>query len=203
MTTPLAPRLAAISPAHLATAGFAVAGVIIVMLDVQQPAEAVTNTISAYATSAVKALYVAALLATCVGVTAAVARAGRAVIASRPADLLLLTLWPLGIAVATVFDEQVNTLPGTIHNVAVGTAIVAVHLAAVRMGRRFMSWLLLPTAAAGFACMGVLLGLIIVGTVTGADLPVGVAERVLVAVSGVLVIGTLYGLQRHAAPWRV
>lgn len=197
MTTWVAWRPPAAAPTHLATAGFATAAVILVALDLQSPPAGVaTNTISAYASTSVATFYVAALIAAAAGVAAAIVAARLAPPRTRPRGLLLLALWPAGIGLATMFDEAEHTFTGMVHNVAVGTAIVAVHIAALRVGSHLLEWI----AAAGFACMAVMLGFLMLNSVTGMEMPVGIAERVLVVVSVLLVIGILREPHRRSLP---
>lgn len=186
-------------PTHLALAGLGTGGIILTALDAQEsPSRAVTTTISAYASTPFGIFYQTALLATVIGVGLALLSAQiRAQISGpgrRPGGLLLMATWPVGIAIATLFDEHPFTLTGSIHNVAVGAAIVGVHLAAVRIGWRP----LIPLAAIGAACMAVMLTLIVISTVTGTDQPVGLVERILVIVSSILVVGTLREHNRRA-----
>lgn len=199
MTVTLAPH-APLAPTRPALAGFAVAGVILVVLDVRSPAAAVTETISAHAGTAARAAFVLALLASCAGVAAALAWSWRQVTAGRAIDLALLTLWPVGIGIASMIDQNPNSWTGVVHNVAVGTAIVAVHLAALRTRSRPLTVL----AAAGIATMATLLVLIAMHVAGVPAVPVGVAERVLVLICVVLVIGALRA--RRSAPalfrWR-
>lgn len=194
MTAMLAPH-APLAPAHPALAGFAVAGVILVALDVASPAAAITETISSHADTAARTAFVVALLASCAGVALALAGAWRQVVAGRATDMALLTLWPIGIGIASVFDQNTHSWTGMVHNVAVGTAIVGVHLAAARTRSRPLTLLV----AGGIATMTTLLVLIAmhVGGVPG--VPVGVAERVLVVISVALVIGALRARRRSAA----
>lgn len=188
MTTSLAARVVAPpTPAHLALAGFAVAGVILVVLDLQSPAAVVSETLSSHAASAAHVAFALAMLASCAGVGAALVRAWRAMVTRRVADLMLLALWPVGIGIASIVDQDEHSWTGMVHNVAVGAAIVGVHLAAARSGRR----LLTGTAVGGFAVMAVLLAFIVAHTMGGFDMPVGVAERVLIAMSAVVAIGAL------------
>ncbi|MFC4947659.1 hypothetical protein [Pseudonocardia sp. GCM10023141] len=186
MTNSIAWRRFVPDPTHLAAAGFGIAGAILVALDLQRPVWAVTNTISSYATSPVGVLYVIALLAAAGGVLAAVLASGRSVTRLRPGGLMLMVLWPIGIAMGTVFDQAENTWTGMVHNVAVGAALVAVHVVAVRMGSRLLTWV----AAAGFGCMAWMVALLVLHTTTGAPMPIGLAERALVTISVLVVIGT-------------
>ncbi len=186
MTVALAPPTP-LAPIRPALAGFAVAGVILVALDVRSPAAAITDTISSHAASAARLAFVLALLASGVGVAIALAHGWRQLAAGRAADLSLLALWPLGIGIASFFDQNEASWTGVVHNVAVGTAIVGVHLAAVRTGSRS----LVVLSAAGIATMTTLLVLIGMHVAGVPGVPVGVAERVLVVISVVLVIGAL------------
>lgn len=185
-----------LAPTRPALAGFAVAGVILVALDVASPAAAITETISSHADSAARTAFVVALLASCAGVAVALAGAWRQVVAGRATDMALLTLWPIGIGIASVFDQNTGSWTGMVHNVAVGTAIVGVHIAAARTRSRP----LLVLVACGIATMTTVLVLIAmhVGGVPG--VPVGVAERVLVVISVVLVIGALRARRIGLAP---
>jgi hypothetical protein len=186
MTVTLGPPTP-LAPTRPALAGFAVAGVILVALDVRSPAAAITDTISSHAASAARLAFVLALLASGIGVAIALARGWRQLGAGRAADLALLALWPLGIGIASFFDQDAGSWTGMVHNVAVGTAIVGVHLAAVRTGSRP----LVVLSAAGIATMTTLLVLIGMHVAGVPGVPVGVAERVLVVISVVLVIGAL------------
>lgn len=188
MTNWVAWRPPAAAPTHLAAAGLGTAAVILVALDLQSPPSGVmTNTISAYASTSVATYYMAALIAAAAGVAAGIVAARLSPPRTRPRGLLLLALWPAGIGIATMFEEAEHTFTGMVHNVAVGTAIVAVHIAALRVGSYLLEWI----AAAGFACMAVMLGFLMMNSVTGMEMPVGIAERVLVALSVPLVIGIL------------
>ncbi|MGI5130949.1 hypothetical protein ACQEVB_29375 [Pseudonocardia sp. CA-107938] len=181
--TPLAP----LAPARPALVGFAVAGVILVALDARSPAAAITDTISSHAASAARVAFVLALLASSAGVAVALGRSWRGLAARRPADLALLALWPLGMGIASVVDQNAQSWTGMVHNVAVGAAIVGVHLAAARTGSRPLAAL----TAAGLATMTTLLVLIAMHVAGVPGVPVGVAERVLVVISVVLVVGAL------------
>lgn len=197
MTNWVAWRPPAAAPTHLAVAGLGTAAVILVALDLQSPPAGVaTNTISSYASTSVATFYVAALIAAAAGVAAAIVAARLSPPRTRPRGLLLLALWPAGIGLATMFDEAEHTFTGMVHNVAVGTAIVAVHIAALRIGSHLLEWI----AAAGFACMAVMLGFLMLNSVTEMEMPVGIAERVLVGVSVLLVIGILRAPHRRSLP---
>ncbi|MEJ3654035.1 ANTAR domain-containing protein [Actinomycetes bacterium KLBMP 9759] len=183
----LAFRPPALSPAWPAVIGFGVAGVILMVLDLRTPTVVITEMVSAHAGGALRIAFVLALLASCVGVGASIVWAGRSARGYRTDSLVLLALWPVGIALATVFDEAERTVTGTVHNVAVGIAVVAVHLAALRAGARPLRRL----ATAGFISMAVLLTMIVLKAGGDAELPVGVIERVLVAMCAVVTIGAL------------
>ncbi|SHL32291.1 Protein of unknown function [Pseudonocardia thermophila] len=176
-----------LAPARPALAGFAVAGAILVALDVRSPAMVLTQTISTHATTAARLAFVVALLASCAGVAVALGRAWRQVTAGRATDLLLLSLWPVGMGIASFFDQNTQSWTGTVHNVAVGAAIVGVHLAALRTRNRPLM-ALTAVGAATMAGLLVLIGLHVLGV---PDVPVGVVERVLVVICVVLVVATL------------